>query len=259
MFNIGRTSYTCPTCFLECRSSGGLTQHTNSAHRQFTPESDDDAPSPTYHYHPHLTGKCVLKPHDNVLTTRIAKPCNEDGEFLPPYTRPPAPPEGDPWGPFQSSTDFEFAYYHFVEVQNSATLIDKALDLWVSQIARFGADVPWKNSKELYATIDDIQHGHSPWVVYKIRYQGPLPPGTVPTWMTQTYDLCARDTRKVLCHQLETTHFKDKINLTPYRQFDGSGQRVWSNLMSADWAWTQAVRCKDGCTFIRVLLICEYI
>jgi Plavaka transposase len=138
-----------------------------------------------------------------------------------------------------------------------APLIDKALDMWVSQIANFGGHVPWKNSKELYATIDGIQHGHSPWVVHKICYQGPLPPGTVPKWMTQTYDLCAQDTHNVLHYQLETTHFKDKINLTPYRQFDESGQRIWSNLMSADWAWTQAVRCKDSYAFI--LLICEYV
>ncbi|KAF8491736.1 hypothetical protein F5888DRAFT_1619731, partial [Russula emetica] len=34
--------------------------------------------------------------------------------------------------------------------------------------------------------------------------------------------------------------YKDKINLSPYRQFDSNHQQTWSNLMSADWAWTQA-------------------
>jgi hypothetical protein len=50
--------YTCPICFLGCRTSGGLTQHQNSAHRQFTPESDDDNNNPVsrYKYYPHLTG-----------------------------------------------------------------------------------------------------------------------------------------------------------------------------------------------------------
>src|SRR5712672_380916 len=53
-----RTTYTCPTCFLECQTSGGLTKHRNSAHRQFTPQLDDDA-VPTYEYHPHLTGMSI--------------------------------------------------------------------------------------------------------------------------------------------------------------------------------------------------------
>jgi Plavaka transposase len=181
-----------------------------------------------------------------MLTTKIAKPCDERGEYLLPHTRPPAPSipheaATNPWNPFKSRIEFDFAHYHFVEVQNSAPLIDKALDLWAATVTVFGGDVPWRNSRELYATLDSIQLGDSPWKIYKIRYQGPRPPGTPPKWMTQTYELCARDTRQVLHHQFKTTQFKDSINLTPYRQFDGNGERTWSNLMSADWAWTQAV------------------
>jgi hypothetical protein len=54
--------YTCPVCFQECRTSGGLTKHRNSAHRQFTPESDNDGNHPVskYQYHPHLTGMYIL-------------------------------------------------------------------------------------------------------------------------------------------------------------------------------------------------------
>ena len=83
----------------------------------------------------------------------------------------------------------------------------------------------------------------------KLRYQGLLPQGTPPKWMTQTYELCARDARQVLHHQLETTQLQDKVNMIPYRQFDGNGQRTWSNLMSADWAWTQAVCHRNGLNF----------
>lgn len=262
MFNpltgLPRATYACPTCFFECRTRGGLTQHQNSAHRQFTPQSDDNA-SPTYEYHPHLTGSSIPSFCDDVLTINIAKPCNERGEYLPPHTRPqatPNPPQGEatnPWSPFNSRIEFDFAHYHFVEAQNSAPLIDKALDLWAATVMEFGGDAPWKNAKGLYDTIDTIQRGDSPWKVYNIQYQGPLPPGTPPRWMTQTYELCARNTRQVLRNQLETAHFKDKINLTPYRQFDGSGQRVWSNLMSADWAWNQAVRHQTPKTLIYLI------
>jgi hypothetical protein len=170
------------------------------------------------------------------------------GEYLPLHTRPPALPNalggGTPesWNPFISRIEFDFAHYHFVEAQSLAGLINKALDLWAATVVEFGGAAPWKNSKELYATIDAIKRSESPWKTYTVRYQGPRPLGALPKWMTQTYELCTRDSRQVIHHQLKTTEFKDKINLSPYRQFDSNHQRTWSNLMSADWAWTQAVR-----------------
>jgi hypothetical protein len=170
------------------------------------------------------------------------------GEYLQPHARPRTPPnlpEDDatnPWSPFNSHLEFDFTHYHFVEVQNSAGLIDKALGLWAATVTEFGRDAPWKDSGDLRATIDAIQLGDSPWKTYNIYYQGPLPLGAPPKWMTQRYELCTRDSRQLIHHQLETTEFKDSINLSPYRQFDGDNQRTWSNLMSADWAWKQAVR-----------------
>ncbi|KAJ7017983.1 hypothetical protein C8F04DRAFT_978189, partial [Mycena alexandri] len=99
---------------------------------------------------------------------------------------------------------------------------------------------PWKDTQELYATIDSIQDGQAPWKTYNLRYTGPLPPGQPPKWMTQSYELCTRDTRQLLHNQLGTAAFKDHVDLIPYRQFNHTGRRVWSNLMSGDWAWSQA-------------------
>lgn len=129
-----------------------------------------------------------------------------------------------------------------MEAQSSAGAINTALDLWAAQVLKYGGDTPWKNAGQLYATIDSIQHGDAPWKVHKIRYQGPIPAGTPPKWMTETYELCTRNVRTVLHNQLATADFKDKFNYSPYRQFNGEGKRVWSNLMSGEWAWKQAVR-----------------
>ena len=173
-----------------------------------------------------------------------AMPCDKDGNFLPSYT--PPPPEDlvrpNTWTPFRSRAEFDFAHYHFVEVQSSAAQIDKALDIWAAEVMQYGGEAPWKNSNDLYRSIDLIRHGDSPWKAHRIRYQGPRPPGTPPKWMTEDYELYARDTRQVLWNQLATKEFKDKFNRTPYHQFDNKGQRVYSDLMSADWAWSQAVR-----------------
>ncbi|KAJ7673067.1 hypothetical protein DFH06DRAFT_1358827 [Mycena polygramma] len=162
------------------------------------------------------------------------------GNYLPQYSPPPpfASLDGqapNSWEPFESRTEFDFAHFHFVEEQSSAA--------------------PWKNAAALYAAIDSIQHSDAPWKVHKIRYQGPRPAGTPPQWMTETYELCSHNIRTVLHHQLATADFKDKINYSPYRQSNAQGKRVWSNLMSGEWAWQQAdIIAADetthGCMFV---------
>ncbi|KAJ7824684.1 hypothetical protein B0H13DRAFT_2446949 [Mycena leptocephala] len=223
-------SYNCPLCPKRCSSSGGLTRHYNIRHRQFTPASEDE----DEHRH-----------HTDLHPKLTARPCDAAGGYLPPYSPPPplAPLDGqapNSWEPFESRTEFDFAHFHFVEAQSSAGAINTALDLWAAQVLKYGGDTPWKNAGQLYATIDSIQHGDAPWKVHKIRYQGPIPAGTPPKWMTETYELCTRNVRTVLHNQLATADFKDKFNYSPYRQFNGEGKRVWSNLMSGEWAWKQA-------------------
>ncbi|KAJ6533564.1 hypothetical protein B0H19DRAFT_1324326 [Mycena capillaripes] len=192
-----------------------------------------------------------------------ALPCDATGEYLPPFAPPaplPAPPDNgqDPtaWAPFDSRVEFDFAHYHFVELQTSERNINTALDLWAASVMEFGGTAPWKNAADLYSTIDEIQNGDMPWKSYEMRYTGPLPAGTPPKWMTQTYEVCTRNLRDVLHHQLETSSLKDHVDISyesiaylnstltvsiiPYRQFNHAWHRVWSNLMSGDCAWKQA-------------------
>ncbi|KAH9959507.1 hypothetical protein BJV74DRAFT_880099 [Russula compacta] len=155
------------------------------------------------------------------------------GNDLPPYSPPPPiPPQhgnSGPWHPFEDHISFDFASYHFVEVLNH----------WAASVLKHGDTIPWSNAEELYSTIDQIQHGDSPWKTYRIKYQGPLPQ-MPPKWMTEMYELCCQDTQCVLHQQLSMSDFKDKINLTPYQQFNSSGKWVYSNLMLGDWAWNHA-------------------
>ena len=160
---------------------------------------------------------------------------------------PPPPSENQSatadgaWHPFNSRIEFDFAWYHFEEQESSARQLYTALELWAASVLEHGGTTPWRTPKDLHDTIDEIQLGISPWKSYSIRYQGPLPAGTPPKWMTQTYELCVCDARQVLHHQFQTPDFKDKINLVPYQQFNKAGKRVFSNLMSGEWAWRQAV------------------
>ena len=145
------------------------------------------------------------------------------------------------WAPFTSRLEFAFADFHFSIAQSSAANISTALDLWAAAAIESGGTMPWNSPAEMYETIDAINDGNAPWRTYAVRYSGPLPAGQPPRWMTQDYHFCTQDLREVLHNQLSTTSLKDHVDYVPYRQFNHAGKRVWSNFMSGDWAWRQAV------------------
>ena len=186
-----------------------------------------------------------------------ARPCDEDGTFLqaPQDLTPPlSPPSQDQdlhdWSPFEDRIAFKWAYYHYVTAQSSASNIAEGLDLWSATAIKYGSSTgaPWKNAKDMYATIDSIQTGSLPFKTFKFHYTGPKP-STPPSWMELTYELNTRDVLGVVREQLATTDFDGKIDYIPYKEFNGKSERVWSNLMSGHWAFTQAV-----CVFFFCLL-----
>ena len=130
-----------------------------------------------------------------------------------------------------------------MELQSSEREINKGLDLWQAAILQAGDDkpIPWSSAQEMYNAIDLIQEGDAPFKTICIKYSGPICPNP-PRWMTETYELCTRDSSVVLHNQLSTTDFKGKFEPKPYRQFNHANDRVWSNLMSSDWPWNEAVR-----------------
>jgi hypothetical protein len=218
----------------------------NACHRKSPESRDADAEdhSFTYRYHPRLNGTrffCITMAKPNVHAAQI---CDEFGINIPPNSPPPDPPSVDdrsaPWHPFADRIEFDFAWSHFVEFQSSAGKLNKVLGHWAASLLKHNEYAPWANAEDLYKTIDEIQCGDAPWKSYKIQYQGPRPP-TPPKWMMETYELCCRDSRQVLHQQLATSDFKGKFNSVPYQQFNSLGKRVYSNLMSGDWAWKQAV------------------
>jgi hypothetical protein len=150
--------------------------------------------------------------------------------------------DDNPWHLFEDRLAFDFANFQFVELEASESKVNRALDLWMAGNLKAGGDgiLPWSSAEEMYSTIDAIQEGDTPWKTIAFRYTGPHP-ANPPKWMLQTYELCTRDSRLVLHQQLSTADFVGEINYVPYRQFQGNGDRIWSNLMSADWVWVQAV------------------
>ena len=183
----------------------------------------------------------------------------------------------NPWLPFRSRLEFQWAHYHYVKLHSSAEAIQEGLDLWRATVSNSGADadscdeVPWRNARDMYDTIDSIAVGGVDWTTYRLSYNGPRPSGTVPRWMVEEYELNFRDVLSVFEEQLASKEFDGHFDYTPYEEYDEKGSRIYSNFMSGNWVFREAVsvlascvsllmdgsrtlflktrRCMDQCTF----------
>lgn len=159
------------------------------------------------------------------------------------------PPDATPdnaWAPFDDRLAYDWARYHYVRLQSSADDIHEGLDLWHAAIIKHQSahglpeSPPWNTANDLYQTIDSIKAGQLGWKTYAFRYTGPKP-SNPPRWMEESYELNTRDVLAVLEQQLSTKEFDGQFEYTPYQEFDPRGDRSYSNLMSAHWAYREAV------------------
>ena len=85
----------------------------------------------------------------------LASICDKDGNPIEPFIKAPplepldAIPE-NPFHPFHDRLKFEWADYHFSQLQSSQAEIGQGLDLWLAEMLHSGRDnLPWKTAKDL--------------------------------------------------------------------------------------------------------------
>ena len=124
------------------------------------------------------------------------------------------------------------------------TQIDYLFDLWAASGDDGGTEPPFSSHIDLYETIDSIELGGLPWICFTIKYNSPLPDNelTVPTWMLTEYEVWCREVCLLMHGQLANPDFNGEINYMPVQVFGPTGKREWSNVMTGNWAWKQAVR-----------------
>ncbi len=119
--------------------------------------------------------------------------------------------------------------------------IDHLLELWAASLIPYGALPPFASVSHMLETIDSIPFGDAPWTSFKVRYTGDLP-SNPPPWMTAEYEVSHRDPLVCVRNMLANPDFADEFDVAPYREYDPLLNRQYTNLMSGNWAWKQAVR-----------------
>ncbi|OJA21424.1 hypothetical protein AZE42_13339, partial [Rhizopogon vesiculosus] len=210
-----------PHCKRYFKTLGGRTRHRNSLHpilnldsqastqniQAKAPQSDPNEDSEARNDDPESTnmyddcnhepdvdaefvdaGKKLYRNYHHFLN---ARPCDANGNFLPPGS-PPSPAlsnkSPDNWTPYRNRLEFETAEYIFTRNQMSATQINQLLDLWATSLLRHGDQPPFADYRDLYKTIDSTPLGDVPWENFSIQYTGERPEDDVPPWMDERYE-----------------------------------------------------------------------
>ena len=133
----------------------------------------------------------------------------------------------------------------------SAGNIDDLMDLWSSYSSDLGSgDAPFRNNKDFLRTIDSISLGDVPWKCFKVRYDGDVPDfGYVPSWTTREHHVYYRNPLEIVHNILANQDYKDGFDYAPFREFRDEKRR-WTDVMSGNWAWKQAVSVYILCAII---------
>ena len=94
------------------------------------------------------------------------------------------------------------------------THVDDLFDLWAAS-GNNGTEPPFFSHNDLYKTIDSVKLGDLPWICFTVKYNGPLPVGEAPTWMTTEYEVWCRDVCLLIRDQLANPDFDGEINYSP--------------------------------------------
>lgn len=99
---------------------------------------------------------------------------------------------------------------------------------------------PFKGQRDLLSTIDSIPQGDIAWRGFQVRYEGEKPENP-PSWMEASYDVWYWDVLEVMEAQLGNPEFADHIDYAAKEVRGEDGQRLYTDLMSGEWAWEQSV------------------
>jgi len=135
---------------------------------------------------------------------------------------------------------FELTEFLFKKTEMAETRVDELMQLWAASQVQDNRSPPFLNHDVLQEQIDNISLSHVNWNSFSITYTGPLPLQNTPKWMTTEYEVWYRNPREVIHNILSNPDFESEFDYKPFQEFK-DGKREWSDFMSGNWAWKQAV------------------
>lgn len=114
--------------------------------------------------------------------------------------------------------------------------VDHLMELW-----DLSGSAPFPNHDDMQSKIDDIPLGSAPWKCF-IAPPAPDLPANAPDWKKQSYQIWYRDLLAVISNMLSNPDFAKEFDRAPYVDLGADGKRRFSEFMSGNFSFEQAVR-----------------
>ncbi|KAI0745331.1 hypothetical protein C8Q76DRAFT_764613 [Earliella scabrosa] len=213
----------CSACQRSFPTQRGFMKHNTSYHRFPKPR----VRRTTVEYHPHLT----------------ARPCDSKGRFLDdPHADPPLRDQHEDFTPFADRPSFECAELLFEKMSASQGDVDELFNILRAKNILDGhedSEPIFRSHAHMLDTIDDIKLGATSWTTFSVRWNGPVTADS-PSWKRQRFIVHTRDPLAVMKAMCASADFNGSWQTRPFKEFNENGTRVFTDIMSAHWAWKQA-------------------
>ena len=167
----------------------------------------------------------------------LGVPCSQDGTILPSGSSPEPEHPDSGTKPFKDAAHFKLAHFLLKEAQMSFGNIDKLMSIW-REISTDGSS-PYKDHKDILSTVDSCQSNFVPWQTAYFNYPNEKEEGCS-SWKNATYTVHYQDPCLLVKQILANPELKDCIDWSPYKEYKREN-RLYSNFMSGEWAWKEAV------------------
>ena len=127
------------------------------------------------------------------------------------------------WTPYNNRVKFEVADFLYRRNQMSAEDIDFIFKLWAASLMAHHDLPPFSNHTEMYNAIDSTPLGDLPWEFFSLEYNGDVPEGNVPSWMSSEYDVWFRDLLRLVHNLLSNPDFEGEIDYAPVQAYSSNG------------------------------------
>ncbi|KAF7299519.1 C2H2-type domain-containing protein [Mycena indigotica] len=145
-----------------------------------------------------------------------ARPCDEDGVYLPEGAKPRPQCElaPDEWDPYETEVQFRLADFAFRKAQISGSNIDELMEIWALDKLKSDELAPFANADHLYETIDATTLGDAPW---KCLVTDPVSTAaSAPEWARRSYEIWYRDPEVVVKNLLDNPDFDGLFDYSAY-------------------------------------------
>ena len=121
------------------------------------------------------------------------------------------------------------------------------MDIWAAYQQIYDIDTAYRplflSSKDLYDTIDSMELGDIAWQAFTVEYNGEIPDSEeIPPWKRKLYEVWFQDPLKVAEGQIANKDYAYKMDHAPKHIFSSVQKCQYSDFMSGNWAWEQAVQ-----------------